>query len=520
MGSVLLARKSAEHGFERLVAIKTIRRELSGDETLRQMFVDEARIMARLHHPNIAQVYDFGEDESELYLVLEYVAGAPFSALSELRPPPGIAAQAIAQVCRGLHAAHELRDRSNRFLGVVHRDVSPSNLMLSFDGLVKVLDFGIAWMRDRQSPETEFGTLKGKPPYMAPEQLRNEPVDRRTDIFAVCTVLHELLTGRRLFAANSPFAVARAIEHEVIPPPSRFTRLPRRLDELVLTGLERDPSRRFADALSLALELEQVAARLGAERLESYAQRELAPLQKQHDASICTALSAGQPTRSGGRPKDVHTVALPPGPRRTTAELPRAARASHRRRYWLVPGLLAAAGVLLVLGLRQPREREAGRPEATARAADLSAGRAIAQPPEVPNPSETARPLGATERPVEREGTRTRPVSKQVRTERSRSQRQVALRAGPRRHAPPVARPSAAVERALSDDRPAKLTIGAEPYALVRIDDRDLGTTPLLEHAITPGQHTIVLASPDSGRERLRRTIWLAPGAHEKIFVR
>ena len=223
MGEVILARRRGAHGFEKLVAIKAIRADLQGREELRTMFLDEARLAARLDHPAIAHVYDFGEQDGRLYLAMEYVSGLPFGdVINELRGPmpPGVAARAIAEVCSGLHAAHELCDLDGRSLAVVHRDISPQNLVLTFDGDVKILDFGIALMRDRQTPDTAIGVVKGKPAYLSPEQLDSQIADRRSDIYSVSAVLHELLTGKRLFDQHSIMEIAMAIQKGAIPSPS------------------------------------------------------------------------------------------------------------------------------------------------------------------------------------------------------------------------------------------------------------------------------------------------------------
>src|SRR5690242_21519079 len=170
MGAVLLARRRGPGRFEQLVAIKTIRPEHAGSPQVRAMFLDEARILAGLGHANVAAVHDFGEEGGSLYMAMEYVAGISFRDLVELGPPPAVIARAIAEAARGLHAAHELRDLSGTPLGLVHRDISPENLMLGYDGHVKVIDFGIALVKNRQAQVTEFGMLKGKPPYRSPEQ--------------------------------------------------------------------------------------------------------------------------------------------------------------------------------------------------------------------------------------------------------------------------------------------------------------------------------------------------------------
>lgn len=220
MGSVLLGRRRGPGSFEKLVAIKTIRAELAAAPQVRAMFLDEAAILARLGYPAVATVHDFGEEGKTLYLVMEYVAGVSLHALAELSPPPHIVAAILAEACRGIHAAHELTDLHGHHLDIVHRDISPDNVLLGFDGHVKVIDFGIALIKGRQAPVTELGMLKGKPPYMSPEQIKNEPIDRRSDVFALGAVLWEMLVGEPLFSGDSIYAIARAVEHQEIPRPS------------------------------------------------------------------------------------------------------------------------------------------------------------------------------------------------------------------------------------------------------------------------------------------------------------
>ncbi|MEO8704555.1 MAG: serine/threonine-protein kinase [Kofleriaceae bacterium] len=293
MGAVLLGRRRGPGSFEQLVAIKTIRPEYASALAVRAMFLDEAAILARINHPGIATVHDFGEENGTLYMVMEYVAGISFRALADVRMPPGVAARAIAEACRGVHAAHEVRDTAGALLGVVHRDISPDNLMLGYDGHVKVIDFGIALVKNRQSPVTEFGTVKGKPPYMSPEQVKNEAIDRRSDVFSLAVVLHELLTGDALFDGDSIYAIARAVEHQDIVPPSRVTgaALPAGLDAAVMAALERDLTRRTPSAAALAEALEQVISSAGDETLEAWADRELAQPRAAHRQWLASVVS-------------------------------------------------------------------------------------------------------------------------------------------------------------------------------------------------------------------------------------
>jgi len=284
MGSVLLGRRRGPGAFEQLVAIKTIRPEFAQAAAARAMFLDEAAILARLSHPGVATVHDFGEQGGTLYMVMEYVAGISFRDALPHGMPPVVAARAIAEACRGVHAAHELRDLHGQLLGVVHRDISPDNLMFGFDGHVKVIDFGIALIKNRQAPVTELGMVKGKPPYMSPEQVKNEAMDRRSDVFSLAVVLWELLTRQGLFDGDSIYAIARAVEHAEIRPPShvRGAPLPLGLDAAVMNALDRDLARRTPTAAAFAEQLEQVVQAAGGESLEAWAERELAVSREQH----------------------------------------------------------------------------------------------------------------------------------------------------------------------------------------------------------------------------------------------
>ena len=313
MGAVLLGRRRGPGAFEQLVAIKTIRQEYANAESVRAMFLDEAAILARLGHPGVATVHDFGEENGALYMVMEYVAGIPFRELIDMRPPPEVSARAIAEACRGLNAAHELRDLAGHELGLVHRDISPDNLMLGFDGHVKVIDFGIALVKNRQAPVTEFGTVKGKPPYMSPEQVKNEPMDRRSDVFSLGTVAWELLTGRGLFEGDSLYAIAYAVDNQEIQPPSKLAgAMPSGLDAAVLHALQRDPGKRTATAAAFAEELELVLNAFGGETLESWADRELKVVREAHREWLASVAAGGVKPKPG-RATGSHTEMAPLG---------------------------------------------------------------------------------------------------------------------------------------------------------------------------------------------------------------
>ena len=203
MASVWIARHTGKHGFEKFVAIKTVLPKFAADARFQQMFQDEARIASRIEHVNVAQILDVGEQHEITYLVMEYVDGESLSTVHRtlvkkgMLVPPGIVLRVMADVCGGLHTAHELREADDGpLLGVVHRDVSPQNVLVSTKGIAKLIDFGIAKARDRIAGDTHAGQVKGKIRYMAPEQAVGGAVDRRADIWAVGAILYHLLSGK------------------------------------------------------------------------------------------------------------------------------------------------------------------------------------------------------------------------------------------------------------------------------------------------------------------------------------
>lgn len=251
MAEIFLASAVGPEGFSKDVVIKVVKSFLAADSQFVQMFIGEARVSSKLNHANVVQIFDFGKHGDTYYLAMEYVRGA---SLWDLRKrcrehgtpfPPTLAAEIIAQTARGMQYAHSLTENGQR-IGVVHRDVTPHNVLLSFDGAVKLTDFGIA---KATSGHTSPGMLKGKFAYMSPEQSRGEPVDARTDIFALGIVAWELLTGGRLFDGDSDLAVLRAVQESLIPPPSRMNpEVPQELSDIVMKALARPVQERFQSA--------------------------------------------------------------------------------------------------------------------------------------------------------------------------------------------------------------------------------------------------------------------------------
>jgi serine/threonine protein kinase len=265
MAEVWLARQVGMEGFEKIVVIKRARPELTDRDTTR-LFLDEARLVATLEHPNIAQVYEIGAVGGSYFFVMEYVDGADLRRLIEASlakhqwVPLADALYIITHVCAALHYAHEKRDLDGNPLHIIHRDVSPSNVLLSHDGAIKVCDFGIAKAHSREAENTERGVLKGKFSYMSPEQCQGKSIDRRSDVFSIGILLYELTTLSKLFRGASDYALLQKIVETMIPAPSsRVTGYPPELEHIVMKALAKSPHDRYPTAQALQLELEGFA---------------------------------------------------------------------------------------------------------------------------------------------------------------------------------------------------------------------------------------------------------------------
>ena len=270
MGSVFLARIPGLAGFARHVVLKTLRGAASEDEGYVHMFLDEARLVAMLHHQHVAQVYEVGRaDDGSYYLAMEYVHGETVSRVideareREIDLPLDFAFTVLCAAAAGLHHAHERRASDGTPLGIVHRDVSPSNLLIGYDGGVKLIDFGIAKAAKRDT-KTASGFIKGKSGYMAPEQARGYAVDRRSDVFALGVLAYELTTLTRAFSAETPFETIEQIVHgEVVPPSKIVPGYWPALESTILTALELDPDDRFESADEMRRVLEEIARAKG-----------------------------------------------------------------------------------------------------------------------------------------------------------------------------------------------------------------------------------------------------------------
>jgi eukaryotic-like serine/threonine-protein kinase len=268
MATVWLARLRGKRGFEKLFAIKTIRTELVDDPRFQEMLLDEARIASGIQHPNVAQILDLGEQQDVLFIVMEWVDGDSLAKVRKLvakrghRLPVGVVLRILADACAGLHAAHELRDAQGEALEIVHRDVSPQNILLGTSGAVKIIDFGIAKAHGRKQGETRTGVVKGKIQYMAPEQVKKgREADRRADVWALGVCLHELVSGKLPYDGDDDVEVIRKLMTDEVPPMAEG------IPEAIVRVLERsvalDADARFPTAAGMQRALEAAMKELG-----------------------------------------------------------------------------------------------------------------------------------------------------------------------------------------------------------------------------------------------------------------
>ncbi len=281
MASVHYGCLAGEAGFSRVVAVKRLHPQFVNDPDFTNMLKDEARIACRIRHPNVVPVLDVVAQADELLLVMEYVEGAALATLArKVRAagdtiPPAVAIAMVVAMLRGLHAAHEVSDADGERLGIVHRDVSEQNVLLGGDGIVRLIDFGIAKAAGR-STVTREGQLKGKLRYMPPEQIKQGVTDRRTDIYAASVVLWQLLVGRQLFEGDEATVLYQILQADLKAPSEVAPQVPVELDDAVLRGLSRDPAMRYATAAEMAEALEVLCVPASVDEVSHFVRRHLA----------------------------------------------------------------------------------------------------------------------------------------------------------------------------------------------------------------------------------------------------
>jgi serine/threonine protein kinase len=328
MAEVFKAKVMREEGFEKLFAIKRILPSIAEDDEFIKMFIDEAKIAVQLTHANIAQILDLGKVGDAYFIAMEYVHGKDTRSVTERMKKQGqtlgipMCCYIMMKVCEGLDYAHNKKDSAGRELNLVHRDVSPQNVLLSFDGEVKLIDFGIAKAANKAA-KTQAGILKGKFGYMSPEQVRGLPLDRRSDVFSAGIVLYELLTGERLFLGESDFSTLEKVRNVEIMPPSTFNRnIPEELEQIVLKALAREVEDRYQTAMELHDDLQSFMYTFG----DLFGRKEQAAFLREHFPDEYEAGIQSQPggdqEKAPERASRRGASAPPPPPRRSAPPPP------------------------------------------------------------------------------------------------------------------------------------------------------------------------------------------------------
>lgn len=469
MAEVWIARMLGDLGFSKLVALKTILPEFSSDPSFRRSLFEEARLAARLRHANVVEVTELAEDGPVLYQVMTWVEGDSLARLLSINPrgengrkglPPAAVARIMSDALAGLHAAHEVTDDDGVPIHLVHRDVSPQNILVGIDGVARLTDFGVAKALGRLSEETEAGQIRGKPGYFAPEQVKRLPLDRRCDIYAAGIVLWESLVGRRLFKGMDGGPAVAKLNQEILPSPLDFDpTIPPAIVEVTMRALTADREGRYAtaalmrDALEAALassgitatakDVASVVQGLSGERIERQrAQLRERPAPKpasetpMSTAEIAMALrqTVGAPSAESSAAADLPevsaelllptaepTVVLPQRAREPAAGATAEMRAIEREalgentklRWWWALGLLAA-GALAWVALRPaaaptsttPPPQEAPKPVEPPVAPSPSGAPAVASP--APPPPST--PIPSPPREVKHAPARRKPM--------------------------------------------------------------------------------------------------------------
>ena len=371
MAEIYLARAGGIHGFEKYVVLKCILPQHAANEEFVRMFLQEARVAATLDHANIAHVYEIGETRGNYFFTMEYLHGEDVRRIMRdlerrnERLPLEHALEIVIGAASGLHFAHEKRGSDGRPLGIVHRDVSPANLVVTYDGGVKVVDFGIAKLT--ADPElSRRHSLKGKLAYMSPEQLHNQPVDRRSDVFALGVVLYEMTTRARLFKGASEVDTMRAVLDGTVPPPSTHVPdYPPALERVVLRALEKEPEKRYQSARELQLDLEAFAReerlRVSSATLAEWMERTFGPKQElwhllpdigtgSGDSAPASSREPTAETRPVDQPAGFPSAAGPGGEATPGAPSAGAPRPRRARGAALALIVLAAGGLWLARG--------------------------------------------------------------------------------------------------------------------------------------------------------------------------
>jgi serine/threonine protein kinase len=388
MAMVWAARLKGTRGFQKIVAVKTMLPKLTEDDQFEKMFLDEASLASKVRHPNAVEILDLGEQDGVLFLAMEWIDGVPLNQLMKAAKSKGgvpttVATRIVMQACAGLHAAHELTDGKGKLIGLVHRDISPQNILVTFDGVAKVVDFGVAKATALNDGATQAGQLKGKVSYMAPEQVRGEPIDRRADVFAMGIVLYALTTAKHPFRKESEGATLFAITapEPVVPPRKFVPDYPQPLQDVLLKALDKDRDQRYASANELLKALDKAlppAARGSEEEVGAFVLSLFAEQRRQSQATLSEALEradkhqlspksgpkfaentlSGQSGVSGMSTVGVAASLAPPKPSMADIDAAFAGRDGKRFVKWAVIGGLCIMGALAAVLFASSRSAE------------------------------------------------------------------------------------------------------------------------------------------------------------------
>ncbi len=511
MAEVHLANAAPSNASPNLVVVKRMHQQHVDDPSSERMFLDEARLALCLSHPNIVRTERLGVFEGRHGIVMEFLEGQPFQHVLKraYETEATLSLELIVQIAiaalDGLHYAHELKGPEGRPLSIVHRDVSPQNLFLTYDGAVKLLDFGIA-KNAMQDSRTRTGLLKGKVSYMAPEQARGEELDRRADLWSLGVVLWEATTGSRLFkGSNEAATLNMTLTDDVQPPSMRRPDLPPELERILLRPLKRNPAERYATAAEMRDELEtwlserelapSASVSLTMRRLFDKEMREQRRqveglLRTQPDASVESGQTLVAPfygpgaTFSGLRETQVSSVTD------LMQELTRQRRVTTR----LLSGLLLLVGAALLTGLYLMLQRP---PVVAAAAAQLAPPRETAKPLVAP-PA-----LGTASAPVVERSKAVEPARPVTTPPTNRWASSTPRAAKPERRsasASAEADSSSVVSNVVAAPvEPGLLNLDTTPWSIVSVGGRVLGQTPIVGASLPAGTHTLVLSNPEQG---------------------
>ncbi|HTO98014.1 MAG TPA: serine/threonine-protein kinase [Myxococcales bacterium] len=568
MAEVYLARQAGAAGFQKLVCLKRILPHLARDKQFVEMFLNEARLAARLDHPNIVSIYDLGEANGNYFIAMEFIDGPSLRTVARRahergeRLPIAEIVKIVSMAAGGLHYAHELADEDGKPLGLVHRDISPDNILVHRNGAAKVVDFGIAKAAN-SGGQTRTGTLKGKVAYMPPEQLRGDSLDRRVDVFALGVVLYELLAGQRPWEGDSEVSlIGRIISEEPKPFASARPDAPGGLTAVIERAIAKDRGARYPGCHELQADLEALLVSLGknigAARIsdfaKSYAEPAAAP-----DESTGAAMQALEAEMNGTGAAPPVLPRRPPPPPPGRVEAPQVAPAAPRapRRSGFIAGLIA---FLLVAGaggaggyLYLQRQGQWPEPVAIERAPAVEP--APSKPAEAPPPEPPKAPEAQAAKPPDAQPAPPSAAPPAPAAAPPTTQPVAAAPAPPAAPPPvqptpvpaaaapsiPVAVATPAAERAEPPARPqppkarqrrplvvqtpdstavvakGELVLLIRPWAKVEVDGRDVGVTPLNEPLmLAAGDHVVRLVNRDLGKD-ITRTVHIAPSGREVL---